>query len=133
MQKNNPTSAQVRCTRGRHAEDAAEAYLRGLHHEIVARNMRLGHLEIDLVSLDPCSGALVITEVKARSGHRHAPELRVDRAKRRHLVTAATMLLARPNMRRRLARFDVIAVQLDDDGKPLDLRHIERAFDANDV
>jgi len=72
--------AALRAQRGRNAEDAAEMHLRGLGHEVLARNLRLGHLEVDLLSLDPRDGALVITEVKARMGGRHAPELRVDRS-----------------------------------------------------
>lgn len=124
--------AAQRSERGRHAEDAAASHLRGLGHDVLARNLRLGHLEVDLLSLDPRDGALVLTEVKARAGCRHAPELRVDRAKRRHLITAARLLLQRAPFRRRMVRFDVIAVQLDQAGRVLDLRHIPRAFDAND-
>jgi putative endonuclease len=123
--------AALRAQRGRHAEDAAEAHLLGLGHEVLARNLRLGHLEVDLLSLDPHDGALVLTEVKARAGGRHAPELRVDRSKRRHLILAARVLLQRASFRRRAVRFDVIAVQLDPTGKPIELRHIPRAFDAN--
>jgi putative endonuclease len=124
--------AAMRAQRGRHAEDAAEAHLLGLGHEMLARNLRLGHLEVDLLSLDPHDGALVLTEVKARAGGRHAPELRVDRSKRRHLILAARVLLQRASFRRRAVRFDVIAVQLDPTGNSIDLRHIPRAFDAND-
>lgn len=128
---NDPAAS--RAQRGRHAEAAAETHLRGLGHDVLARNLRLGHLEIDVLSLDPRDGALVLTEVKARAGGRHAPELRVDRAKRRHLITAARLLLQRAPFRRRMVRFDVIAVQLDPAGRLLDLRHLPRAFDANDA
>jgi Holliday junction resolvase-like predicted endonuclease len=41
------------------------------------------------------------------------------------------VLLQRASFRRRAVRFDVIAVQLDPTGKPIELRHIPRAFDAN--
>jgi putative endonuclease len=117
---------------GRHAEDAAEALLLSRGHRLVARNLRLGHLEVDMVSVDPADGSLVLTEVKARRGGRHAPELRVDRTKRRRLIRAATLLLARPAFRNRAARFDVVAVQLDDGGRPTDTRHLPRAFTADD-
>lgn len=125
-------SARHRQDSGRHAEDAAEAMLLGRGHTAVARNLRLGHLEVDLVTLDPSDGSLVLTEVKARRGGRHAPELRVDRAKRRNLVRAAAILLARPAFRRRPVRFDVVAVQLSAEGCPLDIRHLPRAFTADD-
>lgn len=115
---------------GRAAEEAAAACLARAGHQLLARNLRLGHLEVDLLSIDPRDGALVLTEVKARRAGRHAPELRVDAAKRRHLLMAARLLLARASLRHRAARFDVIAVTLDQHGAPVDLRHIPRAFDA---
>ena len=124
--------ATLRAQRGRRAEDAAEAHLVGLGHQLLARNLRLGHLEVDLLSIDARDGALVVTEVKARTGGHHPPELRVDRAKRRHLILAARMLLQRPAFRRRAVRFDVVAVHLHPDGQLAGLRHIPRAFDAQD-
>lgn len=132
MRHHAPNRSDLRTQRGRHAEDAAETHLRGLGHDVLARNLRLGHLEVDLLSLDPRDGALVLTEVKARAGGRHPPELRVDRAKRRHLIAAARWLLQRSAFRRHMVRFDVIAVRLDPTGRPLELRHIPRAFDADD-
>jgi putative endonuclease len=124
----HPTDA--RQARGRAAEQAAAEFLMRAGHTLVARNLRLRHLEVDIVSIEPRLGALVLTEVKARCGGRHAPELRVDAAKRRHLIDAARMLLARPALRRRMVQFDVIAVTLDALGHPVDLRHMPRAFDA---
>jgi putative endonuclease len=112
------------------AEHAAASLLERLGHQVLARNLRLGHLEVDVVSNDPADGSLVITEVKARRAGRHAPELRVDRRKRLHLETAARMLLVRPGMRGRPVRFDVVAVTLDAEGRPESLRHVPRAFDA---
>jgi putative endonuclease len=112
------------------AEQAAASLLERLGHRVLARNLRLGHLEVDLLSTDPVDGSLVLTEVKARRSGRHAPELRVDRRKRRHLETAARMLLCRPGLRNLAVRFDVVAVTLDAEGHPDSLRHVPRAFDA---
>ena len=130
MPKPHVQPTDPRRARGLAAEQAAADWLERAGHSLIARNLRLGHLEVDLVSIDPRDAALVITEVKARRAGRHAPELRVDRAKRRNLVLAARMLLARTPFRRRAARFDVIAVTLDALGTPVDLRHMPRAFDA---
>ena len=121
-----------RRSHGARAEAEAAALLERLGHRLLARNLRLGRLEIDVLSIDPADGALVLTEVKARRGGRHAPELRVDLRKRRHLETAARMLLARPALRRLAVRFDVVAVTLDGRGEPEALRHLPRAFDAGD-
>jgi putative endonuclease len=115
---------------GAAAEQAAASLLERLGHRVLARNLRLGHLEIDVLSTDPSDGALVLTEVKGRRRGRHAPELRVDRRKRMHLETAARMLLRRPEFRRRPIRFDVVAVLLDAEGRPEALRHVPRAFDV---
>ena len=38
---------------GRRGEDEACRYLRDRGHEIIRRNWRCGHLEIDIISLDP--------------------------------------------------------------------------------
>ena len=116
--------------RGDRGEAAAADLLTGLGHRLLARNLRLGRLEVDLLSIDPVDGSLVLTEVKARRAGRHAPELRVDHRKRNHLETAARMLLTRPTLRRLPVRFDVIAVELDQRGDPCSLRHLPRAFDA---
>lgn len=120
----------ARRERGLRAEAAAAELLGRLGHRLLARNLRLGRLEIDLLSIDPGDGALVITEVKSRAVGRHAPELRVDPAKRRHLEAAARTLLARPALRRMAVRFDVVAVSLDPRGLPHEVRHLRRAFDA---
>jgi putative endonuclease len=124
-------SADPRRQRGDRAESEAATLLARLGHRLLARNLRLGRLEVDLLSIDPTDGSLVLTEVKARRGGRHAPELRVDHRKRAHLVAAARMLLARPSLRRHAVRFDVVAVQLDARGEPAGVRHIRRAFDAS--
>lgn len=124
------TPIDPRRERGARAEGAAADLLARLGHHMLARNLRLGRLEVDLLSIDPVDGSLVITEVKARREGRHAPELRVDDRKRRHLTLAARKLLARPALRRLAVRFDVVAVSLDAAGAPCGLRHIPRAFDA---
>jgi putative endonuclease len=115
---------------GQAAEQAAASLLERLGHQVLARNLRLGRLEVDVLSSDPADGSIVLTEVKARRAGRHAPELRIDRRKRLHLETAARMLLRRPEFRRRPIRFDVVAVTLDAEGRPDSLRHVPRAFDA---
>lgn len=124
------TSIDPRHERGARAEAAAAELLARAGHRLLARNLRLGRLEVDLLSIDTRDGSLVLTEVKARRDGRHAPELRVDARKRRHLETAARMLLTRPALRRRAVRFDVVAVTLDSRGMPIGLRHLPRAFDA---
>ena len=69
-------------------------------------------------------------EVKARSGRRFgAPEDAVDARKCARLVRGARAWLHAHGPRRARARFDVIAVERDEDGR-LCVRHLPGAFDA---
>ena len=121
----------ARINTGKNAEDAAADFLQANGHTIIARNLRLGHLEIDLLATLPDTNLLIVVEVKARRAGTHAPELRVDWRKRRHLIMAAQMLLSRRMFRGMQIQFDVVAVEMDQLQKPQSLRHIPRAFDAN--
>ncbi len=120
----------ARINTGKNAEDAAADFLQANGHTIIARNLRLGHLEIDLLATLPDTNLLIVVEVKARRAGTHAPELRVDWRKRRHLIMAAQMLLSRRMFRGKQIQFDVVAVEMDQLQKPQSLRHIKRAFDA---
>lgn len=138
---NRPTathSAQFRAEKstarinsGKNAEEAAAQYLESKGYNIIARNLRLGHLEIDLLATLANTNLLIVIEVKARRTGTHAPELRVDWRKQRHLILAAQMLLSRRMFHGKQIQFDVIAVEMDQLQKPMNIRHIQRAFDAN--
>lgn len=73
----------ARQTRGAAAEAEAVDHLRALGWRIVARNLRVGRDEIDVLAID--SGpppALVVVEVRSlRTSTFGAPEERVDRLK----------------------------------------------------
>ena len=121
----------ARINSGKNAEEAAAQYLESKGYNIIARNLRLGHLEIDLLATLANTNLLIVIEVKARRTGTHAPELRVDWRKQRHLILAAQMLLSRRIFHGKQIQFDVIAVEMDQLQKPMNLRHIQRAFDAN--
>ena len=123
--------SRVRINSGKNAEEAAAQYLQTNGYNIIARNLRLGHLEIDLLATLANTNLLIVIEVKARRTGTHAPELRVDWRKQRHLILAAQMLLSRRIFHGKQIQFDVIAVEMDQLQKPMNLRHIQRAFDAN--
>ena len=123
--------SNARINSGKNAEAAAAELLESKGYNIIARNLRLGHLEIDLLATLPNTNLLIVIEVKARRAGTHAPELRVDWRKRRHLIMAAQMLLSRRMFRGKQIQFDVVAVEMDQLQKPQSLRHSPRAFDAN--
>ena len=69
--------------RGTAAEDEAVAYVEGLGWRVLARNVKVGRDEIDVVAVDPGAPAfLVCVEVRSlRTTAFGAPEERVDRRK----------------------------------------------------
>lgn len=100
---------------GRRAEAAVADYLRANGFAIVARNLRLGALEIDLVARKEALVAIV--EVRVRGpGAFAGPLASVTREKRARLVRAASRLwterLARMPEIDRL-RIDVAAVYFE--------------------
>lgn len=102
---------------GDHAEQLAFGFLRNQGLRPVTRNYRCRHGEVDLIMLD--DDCLVFVEVRYRSGRSFARAvLTVDDHKQRKLVRAAEMFLAtRRNFAGNPARFDVIGVDRDGDGR----------------
>ena len=110
-------------------EQLAAEHLARAGYRIVARNVRADRVEIDLIA---ARGELVVfVEVKTRSGRGFgAPEEAVDARKCARLVRGARAWLSAHASRRARARFDVIAIEPDADGR-LVVRHLPGAFDAS--
>ena len=102
----------------------AEAHLRRRGLRILARGARTPRGEIDLVALDPATGAVVFVDVRtstqAQPGWLRPP----SRARLRRL---ALEWLAEPGTRRAAGppRFDAICVVLDDAGAMIRLDHVQ--------
>jgi putative endonuclease len=113
---------------GRAAEAAAATYLVRDGWTLLARNVRVGRGELDLIVRR--GGVLAFVEVKARrSALCGAPEDAVDRRKRRQVARLAELwLAARPGALRGVSevRFDVVAV--DATVRPPQIRHLPAAF-----
>lgn len=110
-------------------ERLAARYLHARGHRILARNLRVGHDEADLLTLpDPSLRQLAVVEVK--TGRRDAAEalLRIDAGKQRRLVRLAKGLLSRPEFARLSIRFDCVGVDLRSD--PPAVEHRPAAFEA---
>lgn len=117
---------------GRCAEELVATRFAASGWEIVEKNARTRHGELDLVALD--GDALVFVEVKAgRTGSSFGPErpiLAIDARKQRRVRRLATAWLAE---RRELPRytdirFDAVGVTFDRAGGVADYEHIEGAF-----
>ena len=77
---------------GRMAEDLACDYLIKRGHTILSRNWRSGHLELDVISLDPAG--IHFVEVKARVAPAQAgPEENVGIIKQKKIAAAARSYL----------------------------------------
>lgn len=96
-------------------ERLAEGYLTQRHYQIIERNWRGAHGEIDLVATAP-DGELVIIEVKARSTGKYGTGLEaIDSEKFRRLHLLARQWCIEHGIRSQY-RIDVIA--LDDFSLP---------------
>ncbi len=115
---------------GAEGEARAAAHLARRGYRIVARNVRAGGVEIDLVAVRP--GLVAFVEVKTRRSRRlGAPEEAVDVRKRARLVRGAAAWLAAHRGFGPRVRFDVVSCEIDASGRAR-LRHLEGAFDAGD-
>jgi putative endonuclease len=114
---------------GRAGEERAARHLASLGYRVLARNVRAGGVELDLVA---ARGSLVVfAEVKTRRGRRQGgAEEAVDARKRARLVRGAAAWLAGQPRRFARARFDVLACELEDGAWRV--RHWPGAFDAGD-
>jgi putative endonuclease len=113
-------------TLGERGETAALRYLLDRGFDVVARNVRIGGGELDLVAYE--GDTLVIVEVKTRSRHDAFPPQRaVHRAKEEQIVRLASAFCHRYGLETVPLRFDVIAVTLEEGCRP-EIQHFQRAF-----
>jgi putative endonuclease len=128
-------SPDLRRSRGSMGEQIAADHLVEAGYEILDRNFRTRHGELDLVAAD--ADAIVFCEVKTRvAGGRSGPALALDAvgpAKRRRLRRLATAWLherpasgGRPH--REQLRFDAIGITISPGGRVLALDHVVDAF-----
>ncbi len=111
--RKNPSA---RMLTGRRGEEVACSYLVGKGHQVFGRNLRCGHLEIDIITLD--GDGVHFVEVKSRVAPvAAAPEENVTPAKQKKVAAAALRYLngtRDPRLRGNLeVSFDVVAVTFD--------------------
>lgn len=113
---------------GRLGEDAVCRYLEARGHRILARNRRLGHLELDIISQD--LDGIHFVEVKTRRPPvRLDPQECVTLPKQKKLARAALAYLSKqkdPNVRDCECHFDVAAVVVD--GEKIEIHYFAEAF-----
>ena len=114
---------------GAEGEARAARFLARRGYRILARNVRAGGVEIDLVAAR--GPLLAFVEVKTRRTRDFgAPEEAVDARKQARLVRGAAAWLQGRRARARHVRFDVIVCEIDA-SMDWQLRHLKNAFDAS--
>ncbi|RMH16847.1 MAG: YraN family protein [Gemmatimonadetes bacterium] len=116
--------------RGRAFETAAARFLESKGWTVLARNVRVGPVEIDLVVVR--DGVLAFVEVKGRGrGAPAHPLAWLTRRKRARVVRAARGWLQRTGGTWRGVRFDAVSVREGAPGR-LIIEHVEDAWRADD-
>ena len=110
---------------GQIGEDAAVRYLANLGYQILQRNWRFSHAEIDIIAKD--QEILVFIEVKTRSyDYFGQPEDSIDERKENLISDAASqyMVLIKHDWE---IRFDIISILMDKNQK-LSINHYKDAW-----
>jgi putative endonuclease len=109
---------------GKKGEDLAAEYLIEEGYDILERNWRFRHIEIDIIARD--RDQLVIAEVKTRSGNTWGePSTAVDIRKQRALILAAERYIYSHNIDLDV-RFDIVSIIIGHNRTVLE--HIKEAF-----
>ena len=109
---------------GKLGEDLAVNFLVDKGYQILERNWRSGHKEIDIVALD--GDTLVAVEVKTRKSNTYGePDVAVGAMKQQMLIWAADAYVRYKNLDVDV-RFDIISIVITDNGQHIE--HIEDAF-----
>lgn len=117
----------TRSSLGHAGEALASEYLGLLGYQILARNVREGPREIDLVVHDREWLIIVEVRLRGRTDYGRAEET-VDQRKRLHLLRAGRMIWERSDRVRKL-RFDLVAIHYDARG--LTIRHYPHIMDPD--
>ncbi len=99
---------------GRRAEELVAELLRSRGYEIVARNARVGRLELDLIARR--GRLLVVCEVRSRTSTRFHPADTIDHRKIARVRRATAQWLSDNRPGTRELRFDAAAVIFAADG-----------------
>lgn len=122
--EDNAGKDRGRLLKGRHFEDRAAEFYEQQGYNVIERNWRSGHKEIDLIVRK--DDQIVFVEVKASFSKEYGhPAERVDRRKIEHLTRAAQAYIEKAEITGCDLRFDVVTF---DRGK---LEHFPDAFGAN--
>ena len=103
----------------RRGEDLAAKTLAEEGYEIIERNYRFSHGEIDIIAIDPKNKYTVFVEVKARQNLEFgAPEYAITKNKQKQIRKMAELYLFDKEIKELDCRFDVFAILFEDLNNP---------------
>jgi putative endonuclease len=110
---------------GKSGEDMAASFLEKKNFEILERNYRYGHKEIDIIGRD--KNTVVFVEVKTgRSTNFGSPQEWVTLRKQKSMIEVAQDYIQKNDFRDFDFRFDVVAISFEKGNAKIE--HIENAF-----
>lgn len=112
--------------RGAEGEKKAKNYLQTRGYDILARNLKVGGVEIDLLARK--ENFLCLIEVKTRSSDSYGfPEEFVNYKKQKRMIRGGKLLLNRKPYQDLQIRFDIVSVLFKE--KKVEINHIKNAFE----
>jgi putative endonuclease len=113
---------------GKLGEKTAQKFLKKRGYRIRETGFRCRHGEIDIIAQKKDS--LVFVEVRTKSNLDFgSPEESITQAKKEKLIASALTYTATHPKLPPQWRIDVVAIELDDRGKPKSMEHIENAIE----
>jgi putative endonuclease len=113
---------------GKRGEELALKYLTKKGYQLVQKNYRFGHGEIDLIVKDLSQNVLVFVEVKARYNLELGdPAYAINKKKITQLKKIAELYLYENKIKEIDCRFDIITIIFDEPRNPK-IEHYENAF-----
>lgn len=108
---------------GRQGQKIAEEYLTASHYQILEKNFRLSHLEIDIIALDKSDSSLVFCEVKTRTSALLDINLKQNQIQR--LKKAMVLYTQKHGFSVDKCRLDYIEIFLRSKNSLANLRHLK--------
>lgn len=113
---------------GDKGEDLAAEFLADKGYEIIERNYRYGHGEIDIIAMDNNRAELVFVEVKSRHNLDYGyPEEQISIGKQKQIRKIAEAYLCEKEIEGVDCRIDVVAILFQGKKEPY-INHIKNAF-----
>ncbi|MFH2011210.1 MAG: YraN family protein [Pseudomonadota bacterium] len=117
-----------RISLGKRGEEIAVSYLKGLKYKIIERNYKCKFGEVDIIAKD--KKTVTFIEVKTRSSLEYGhPSQGVDKRKQYQISKVALDYINKKNIQNLDTRFDVVTVQISEEGEKVEL--IKDAFELS--